>query len=263
MARKGALLGCNAAFDTHCERSRAGHSMALALLKRIFSCLHLPFLSSGLWDAEQLHLSQRAWLRAVKGCYQPQGSVSLLPVQLAGYFPEPVAGTGLAQPLLCWNCLPFLCTARLGSKANLGRTQNGDDPRSAQTLVSGERVGRCIVQGVPMSSHTLGWQGGPCRSRAVRDARGPWREEGLTASDPCSGHPAFCSKDKRRLIPLFPPAITHWLVATQLEEHDLSTGWLSVWYGAAQEAFHHQRLFVWKASHCLKLSQERWRLSQV
>lgn len=79
----------------------------------------------------------------------------------------------------------------------------------------------------------------------------------LTASDPCSGlgerHTAFCSKDKQRLNPLFPLAITHWLVATQQEEHDLSMGWLSVWYGAA---FHHQRLFVWKASHCLKLSQE-------
>lgn len=83
----------------------------------------------------------------------------------------------------------------------------------------------------------------------------------MRVSDPCSvlgeRHPAFCSKDKLRINPLFPPAITHWLVETQLDERDLSMGWLSVCYGAAQEAFHHQRLFVWKASHCLKLSQER------
>lgn len=58
---------------------------------------------------------------------------------------------------------------------------------------------------------------------------------------------------------LFSPAITHWLVEIQQKEHDLGTDWLCVWPHwdrAAQEVFHHQKLFVWKASHCPQLSQE-------
>lgn len=124
MARKGALLGCDAAFDTHCECNRAWRSMALPLPKRIFSCLHLPFLSLGLRGAELLHLSQRGWLRAVKDCYQPQGS-GLTPASTVLRAHRVFPGTGGwdgagTAALVCWNSLPFLCPARLASKANLG-----------------------------------------------------------------------------------------------------------------------------------------------
>lgn len=129
VARKGALLGCDIGFDTHCERNRAWHSMALALPKIIFSCLHLPFLYLGLREAELLHLSQGAWLRAVKGCYRAQGSV-ITPastVLLAhGVFPRSGSWDGAGTALVCWNSLSFLCPARLGSKATWAP---GKDPK--------------------------------------------------------------------------------------------------------------------------------------
>lgn len=37
-----------------------------------FSSLHLPSLFLGLWEPEPIHFSQRAQVRAVKGCYQQQ-----------------------------------------------------------------------------------------------------------------------------------------------------------------------------------------------
>lgn len=154
--------------------------MALALPKLIFSCLHLPSLSLGLWEAELLHLSRRAWLRAMKGCYQPQGS-GITPastvLQAHGVFPRTGGWDGAGTARVCWNSLSFLCPARLGSKANLG-TWGGPKIGMIQDLPKFWCVGSvleevCMVQGVPMSSHTPDWQWGPCRNRAVRDAWEP------------------------------------------------------------------------------------------
>lgn len=75
--------------------------MALDLPKLIFSCLHLPFLSLGLWEAELLHLSQRACLRALKGCYQVITTASTI-LQAHRVFSQK---WWLAQPL----CAGTLC----------------------------------------------------------------------------------------------------------------------------------------------------------
>lgn len=152
MARKGALLGCDAGFDTHCEHNRAWHSTALALPKLIFSFLHLPSLSSGLREAELLHLSGRAWQRAVKGCYQPQGSgftPASTTLQAPRVFPRTGAWDGAGTACVCWNSLPFLCPASLGRKANLG-TWGGPKMGMIQGLPKLWRVGSvlgevCIV----------------------------------------------------------------------------------------------------------------------
>lgn len=92
--------------------------LALALPKLPFSSVHLP---SG---SELIHLSQRAQVRAVKGCYQQQ--------QSGKYFCEykPVAHRvipsardldGAGTTRVCWSPFPSLCpgSAWRGPKTGL------------------------------------------------------------------------------------------------------------------------------------------------
>lgn len=77
-----------------------------------------------------------------------------------------VAGTAL----VCWNSLPFLYPANLGT---WGGPKMGMMPK----LMSGECVGRRLH--CAACSHELTLTGlavGPCRNRVVRDAQGPWWE---------------------------------------------------------------------------------------